>query len=116
MNPRLRIIPVAIIVIAVIVWVVRRAGGDSDVTSASGTVEATEAVLGFLTPGRIDSIGVREGQVVTRGTPLAWLDRDELIARRRASEAQLASARSRLQELEAGFRSCAYLPFPDNSE
>lgn len=105
MNPKLRIIPVAIIVIAVIVWVVRRAGGDSDATSASGTVEATEAVLGFLTPGRIDSIGVREGQVVTRGTPLAWLDRDELIARRRASEAQLASARSRLQEFEAGFRS-----------
>jgi len=104
MNPKLRIIPVAILTIAVIVWLVMRAGGDDDATTASGTVEATEAVLGFLTPGRIDSIGVREGQVVTRGTPLAWLDQDELIARRRAAAAQVAAAQSRLQEFEAGFR------------
>jgi len=104
MNPKLRIIPVAIVLIAIIAWLVVRAQGDDDTVMASGTIEATEAVLGFLTPGRIDSIGVREGQTVTRGTVLAWLDRNELAARRRATEAQLASARARLQELEAGFR------------
>ncbi len=104
MNPKLRIIPVAIAVIAIIAWLVVRAQGNGDTMMASGTVEATEAMLGFLTPGRIDSIGVREGQAVTRGTVLAWLDRNELAARRRAAEAQLASVRARLQELEAGYR------------
>jgi HlyD family secretion protein len=104
MNPKLRIIPVAIVLIAIIAWLVVRSQDDGDTVMASGTIEATEAMLGFLTPGRIDSIGVSEGQTVTRGAVLAWLDRNELVARRHAAEAQLASARARLQELEAGFR------------
>jgi membrane fusion protein YbhG len=105
MNPKLRIITFASVVIAIIAWLVVRAQGDGDAVMASGTIEATEAVLGFVTPGRIDSIGVREGQTVTRGTVLAWLDQNELAARRRAAEAQLSSAQARLRELEAGFRS-----------
>jgi HlyD family secretion protein len=72
--------------------------------TASGTVEATEADLGFQLPGRIESIVVREGERVARGAELAALDRAELLARRAAAEAQLAAARALLSEMERGAR------------
>ena len=57
---------------------------------ASGTVEATEAQLGFQVPGRIDAIRVHEGDAVHAGDTLALLDRAELSARRTQAAAQLA--------------------------
>ncbi|KPK58836.1 MAG: hypothetical protein AMS21_10365, partial [Gemmatimonas sp. SG8_38_2] len=92
------------VIVAAITFVVRR-GDDDDVIFASGTVEATEADLGFQTPGRIERIAVREGDRVTQAQELAWLDRTELMARRTASEAQARAARAMLAELESGFRS-----------
>ncbi len=79
-------------------------GNADQVILASGTVEATEADLGFQTPGRIDSIAVQEGAAVTPTQELAWLDRAELRARRQAAAAQAAAARARLAELEHGSR------------
>ncbi|HXV86698.1 MAG TPA: HlyD family efflux transporter periplasmic adaptor subunit, partial [Gemmatimonadales bacterium] len=61
--------------------------------------------LGFQSPGRVDSIGVNEGDAVSAGALLALLDRRELAARRASAVAQVASARARLAELESGFRS-----------
>jgi HlyD family secretion protein len=78
-------------------------GGDN--LAASGTVEATEAQLGFQTSGRIESIRVREGDRVHAGDTLAMLDRSELLARRAQADAQLQSARALLAELDAGSRS-----------
>lgn len=78
--------------------------GAADSIIASGTVEATEADLGFQSPGRIDYIAVREGDRVEGGDELASLDRAELQARRRAAQAQSNAARARLEELERGFR------------
>jgi len=98
-------IPVAGIAIVTIVLVtVLRSRSDSDGVQASGTVEATKADLGFQIPGRIDSIAVVEGTTVQAGTRLATLDRAELEARRRSAGAQVAAARARLAEFEAGFR------------
>ncbi len=71
---------------------------------ASGTVEATEADLGFQVAGRIERVAAREGDRVEQGTELAALDRSELSARRAAAEAQVAAARAVLNELERGFR------------
>lgn len=71
---------------------------------ASGTVEATEADLGFQAPGRIDSILVREGDRVTAGARIAVLDQREAAARREAAAAQLAGQQARLSELERGYR------------
>jgi len=71
---------------------------------ASGTLEATEADLGFQVPGRIDSIMVQEGDRVELGQRLAVLDRRELVARRDAASAMAAAQRARLAELERGFR------------
>lgn len=79
------------------------APGD-DPLEASGTIEATEADLGFQVPGRIDSLFVREGERVVAGQRLAVLDRVELSARVAGAGAQLAAQRARLAELERGFR------------
>jgi HlyD family secretion protein len=95
---------VVLVVIAVTLWfgVLRNDG--PEVVIASGTVEATEADLGFQAPGRIERIDVREGDRVVAGRELAWLDRIELQARRQAAEAQADAARAVLAELERGFR------------
>jgi HlyD family secretion protein len=52
-------------------------GDDAGNLSASGTVEATEAQLGFQAPGRIETIKPREGDSVKRVELLAQLDARE---------------------------------------
>jgi HlyD family secretion protein len=78
---------------------------DPSTIEASGTVEATEARLGFQTAGRIERILVHEGDRVSAGDTLAVLDRAELLARRAQAEAELLVARALLAELETGSRS-----------
>lgn len=78
--------------------------GVTDSLTASGTVEATEAQLGFQAAGRIENITVREGDRVKAGEELAYLDRTETLARRQQALAQVAAARALLLELERGFR------------
>lgn len=73
---------------------------NSDGLMASGTVEATEAQLGFQAPGRIDEISVREGDTVKRGQVLARLDTRETEARLAQARAQVRSAQVRLREAE----------------
>jgi HlyD family secretion protein len=80
-------------------------GRNGEEISASGTVEATEAQLGFPIPGRIHEVRVREGDRVGAGDTLALLDRSELLARRAQASAQLEAARALLTELLAGSRS-----------
>jgi HlyD family secretion protein len=106
MKPNLRVIvPLLVVVIAalIVVPILRRAGERGRLT-ASGTVEATEAQLGFQVPGRIDSIRVREGDAARAGDALAALDRVEATARRQQTAAALASARAQLDELVRGSR------------
>ena len=103
-----RVIPLSLllVVVAVVLRLTVFAGGrGTDVITASGTVEATEADLGFQVPGRIDTIAVREGDRVRAGQELARLDRAELEARRAQAQAQLAAARALLSEMESGSRS-----------
>lgn len=93
----------------VVVWAVARfTAPEHDATTgavtASGTVEATEARLGFQVGGRIEHIAVREGDAVVAGDELATLDRREMLARRDEAEARVASSKAALRELEAGFR------------
>lgn len=100
MNPR--------IVFVTAVTVAFTLGGCADRTDpgleASGTVEATEAGLGFQVPGRIAAVLVREGDRVDSGAVLARLDTRDLLARRAQAEAQLLAQRARLRELERGAR------------
>ncbi len=109
MNPTRRTRVIAVVVGALMIAIVlavtlRRNGEPLEPLTASGTVEATSANLGFQAPGRIAVIAVREGDLVEQNSELARLDRAELDARLAAAEAQLLAARAQLRELEHGFR------------
>lgn len=100
------VVTITVIAVGAGFWiVVNRHEGTHDSLVASGTVEATEAQLGFQTPGRIEDIMVHEGDSVKAGVELAHLDRAETQARRQQTLAHAAAARALLQELERGFRS-----------
>ena len=90
---RQRVIPVVVglAVVGLGVYLAVRNGGVDGALLASGTVEATEASLGFQVPGRVERIVPDEGDRVTAGDELAWLDRTELEAGARTEE--LAQAR-----------------------
>ncbi|MFQ6104006.1 MAG: HlyD family secretion protein [Candidatus Glassbacteria bacterium] len=101
--------PIAIIVVVIIVclglWLgVFGTRDDGKKMLASGTVEATEARLGFLSTGRIEKIFVHEGDMVKTGDTLAILDRAEMQARHKQALAQAEAARALLKELERGTR------------
>lgn len=98
---------VALVVIAAAVAWYLQSGGDEEPVAieASGTVEATDAAVGFQVPGKIERVVVSEGDEVAPGDPLAALATGELEARRREAEARAAAAAARLAELESGFRS-----------
>jgi HlyD family secretion protein len=71
---------------------------------ASGTIEATQAELGFQASGRLETITVHEGDQVTAGNQFAKLDQSELLAQREVARAQVAAALAGLSELLAGSR------------
>jgi membrane fusion protein YbhG len=85
-------------------WRSRRERAPEGVLRASGTVEATEARMGFETGGRLLAVGPHEGEAVAAGAELASLDRAELEARRAQATAQVEAAAARLAELLAGAR------------
>jgi HlyD family secretion protein len=104
MKPIARVVLVLVLV-ATAAWLVLRSRADaSDALTASGTVEATDADLGFQIAGRVLEISVEEGATVTAGTQLARLDTRELDAALVGAEAQLEAAEARLDELERGAR------------
>ncbi len=85
-------------------WLDRSAPAAKELFS-SGTVEATEAQLGFPVTGRLEVVDCREGDWVEGGAQLARLDQTEIGARKAQAIAQVAAARAQLSELEKGFRS-----------
>jgi len=97
------LIPVILVAITIFAYLAWRDGDDGTLV-ASGTVEATEAMLGFQAPGRIAVISVNEGDSVRQGQEIASLDRAETEARHRQAAAQADAARAILAELEAGSR------------
>ena len=99
MNKRKRIVLVALIaVIGLVGYFANRFwhNAASDGILASGSVEATEAQLGFQAPGRIELIGVHEGDRVQTGQVLARLDTRETEARLAQAEAQVTATTVRL--------------------
>ena len=88
------------VVLAILLW-----PHGKDGLFASGTVEATEAQLGFPAAGRLQALLVQEGDSVVAGAEVARLDRSEAEARRNQAQAQADAARALLRELESGSRS-----------
>jgi HlyD family secretion protein len=81
-----------------------RGNGDPTSLVASGTVEATEAHLGFQVGGRIEAVTVQEGDRVEPGQAVGRLDRAEMEARREQAVAQAGAASALLREMENGSR------------
>ena len=97
-------LPLLAVLIALAVLLVWRGRPQDGELRASGTVEATEARLGFQAVGRLEAVAVAEGDAVVAGQELAVLDRQEMTARLEAAEAQAAAARATLADLDAGAR------------
>jgi HlyD family secretion protein len=95
-RKRLRpLIPLVLVAAAVAAFVALRDGDvDSGVVVASGTVEATEADVGFVAGGRITTVLVDEGDRVAAGQPVAHVDAAELEARLAVVTAQVDAARA----------------------
>jgi HlyD family secretion protein len=104
MKPRAGIVLVLAAVAAVTWLVLRGRSAEEDAVRASGTVEATDADLGFQTGGRVLTIDVAEGDAVAAGVELARLDTRELEAVLAGARAQLDATEARLAELEGGAR------------
>jgi HlyD family secretion protein len=104
-----RILVVVLLVAGVLAYVFRdrlpwRAAPPESGLTASGTVEATEAQLGFPVAGRIEAVMAREGDRVEAGNELARLDRSEALARRDEALSRIESARAVLRDVELGSR------------
>ena len=104
MKKRMAIFGPLVLVAAAVFWVTTRGAQANARVQASGTIEATDADLGFQLPGRVLEITVREGGHVERGDVLARLDARELEAGTEAARAQVAAAEARLAELRSGSR------------
>jgi len=100
---KLALTVVALVVVAALL-VARRDGGAGEL-EFSGTVEATEAQLGFQAAGRIEAVRPREGDQVREGDTLAWLESAEPAARLDQARSQLRAAAALLAELASGARS-----------
>ncbi len=104
-GPKRVIPPVAVALVLLVLWLVLfRDGGPSDALLSSGTVEATEARLGFPASGRIDAITAREGDSIEEGAEIARLDIQEAEARLRQAKANVVAAQALLNELIRGSR------------
>jgi HlyD family secretion protein len=105
MSKRMRIVAVVLVVGTAVTWLLTRGGGDAaDELTASGTVEATDADLGFQAAGRIARVLVREGDRVAAGAELARLDAREIEAGVDAARSAVGAAEARLAELRQGTR------------
>lgn len=106
MSPK-KIVP-ALLILALlgsaVWWFILRDGEATGGIEASGSVEATEAMLGFQAGGRIAVVEAREGEPVVAGAVLARLDGEELQARLEQATARIDAARAQLAELQHGFR------------
>lgn len=105
MKNRIRPLILVLAAATAVVWYLRGTRDDAaSVLRASGTVEATDADLGFQGAGRVLEVRVAEGAMVEEGSELARLDARERDAALDAAQAQLAAAEARLEELSRGAR------------
>lgn len=80
------------------------ASASADPAPLQGVVELQERVLAFELPGRIEGVGVTEGDTVEAGTRLAWLDDAIDQAQRDVRAADMRAAEAALNLLQAGSR------------
>ncbi|MEO1204776.1 MAG: HlyD family efflux transporter periplasmic adaptor subunit [Pseudomonadota bacterium] len=82
-------------------------GGDGDtpvpegIVSGNGRIEAVQVDIATKIAGRVDSVSVREGDLIRPGQLLAKIDSAQLRAQLLRAEADIASAESMVAQAEA---------------
>jgi HlyD family secretion protein len=100
MHERARIIPLAVLILAIIGgtwWWATTIGRESGVLTASGTIEAEEITIAAEIGGRVVELLADKGDEIRAGDPLLRLDQEELLAQRDAAEANLAQAKAAVE-------------------
>jgi HlyD family secretion protein len=95
-------IPLAIAAIAILYLIIKSLNKDDVVIT--GIVETTEIDVASKIPGRIDSILVKEGDVVKRGDVLARLESKEMDAKVEQARGMMEAARAKMQMAQNGAR------------
>lgn len=98
------VVVVALAAAGVFLYRTTREAAADPLLRASGTVEATDAQLGFSMSGTISEIHAAEGDAVESGAVVASLAHRVVSAQREQAEAQVAAARAQLRDLELGAR------------
>lgn len=102
---KLIIIPIVLAAAAFGIWKFRQANAPaSDIIRVSGNIEVTSAQVSFKLPGRVVQRLVSEGESVTNGQIVAYLDVAELEQEVAMRQAEVRTAEAVLDELEAGTR------------
>jgi len=75
-----------------------------NVITVSGNIETTDVSLGFKVPGRLARCLVDEGDTVSRGDTVAWLEDEDQKVALKLAQSNLTAARSVLEALKTGSR------------
>jgi HlyD family secretion protein len=101
---RLMILLPAVLLAAVLAYLILGRSNDGRVIRVSGNIEVTDAEVSFKIPGRVEARLVDEGEMVRAGQIIARLDSAELAQEVAAGRAEMQAVQAALAELEAGSR------------
>jgi len=87
----------AVLIVILVVFLARTRRQEASLMVLSGTIEAVEIDLSFKSSGRIEYIKFDEGDMIAQGDTISELSHQEILARIRQAEDQVASARAQLQ-------------------
>lgn len=101
---KLMVLLPAILLVAVLAYLILGRSNDGRVIRVSGNIEVTDAEVSFKIPGRVEARLVDEGEMVKAGQTIARLDSAELAQEVAARRAEVQAVQAALAELEAGSR------------
>lgn len=108
MNKRARVAAAAAVLLVGIAvyagWSIRHGGEDETALTLYGNVDIREVELAFRVGGRLQEMGVDEGDRVRKGQRLAALDAGPYRDALTMAEARVAARRANLEKLQSGSR------------
>jgi len=102
---RKKLIPLFIILIAggallYYYFFLRPSDGEGTDIAVSGNIEVTTVDVSFKIPGKIENLGVDEGDPVKQGQVIATLEHRDLVAQKVRAEATLEATQTRIPSLQ----------------
>ncbi len=101
-NKAVLAVPVVLAVIAAVVLIYQSLKAENEILT--GIVEITEIDVASKIPGRIDSLFVKEGDIVKKGQLLARLESKEIDAKVGQAQAVMEAARAKMDMARRGAR------------